>query len=76
MPPPNPTIEEMVRKYLETHGYDGLCNLEIECGCGIDDLFPCGDPDHEECQAAYARLSTCGLYQLYSPKKEINNDNA
>jgi hypothetical protein len=34
-----PTVKDIVREYLEAHGYDGLCSYE--CGCRLDDLFPC-----------------------------------
>lgn len=32
-------ILDIVKKYLKDNGYDGLGN--DECGCSIDDLFPC-----------------------------------
>jgi len=35
------TIKDIVREYLETNGYDGLCTQG--CGCHLDDLFPCCD---------------------------------
>ena len=31
---------------------DGLCNPGAECGCGIDDLAPCGCLNLDECKAA------------------------
>jgi len=34
------TVEEIIKEYLTTNGYDGLCCED--CGCGIDDLAPCG----------------------------------
>lgn len=40
---------DMVKKYLVDNGLDGLCN--DGCGCGLDDLAPCGDPE-ADCQAA------------------------
>jgi hypothetical protein len=45
-------IEEIVRTYLKTNGYDGLCLPEQECGCRIDELFPCGDAP-SNCQAGH-----------------------
>lgn len=30
----------IVREWLEAHGLDGLCS--DGCGCGSDDLAPCG----------------------------------
>ena len=63
-----PTIEEMVpeylrkisdivRWYLKENGYDGL--YYEECGCEIDDLFPCGEPSLS-CAAGYRNnCETC-----------------
>lgn len=34
-------VKQMAAVYIKEHGYDGLCN--DECGCGIDDLAPCGE---------------------------------
>ena len=36
------TVGEIVKQWLEDHGCDGLCDPDFECGCGIDDLNPCG----------------------------------
>ncbi len=33
--------KEIVEKYLRDNGHDGLAGEE--CGCQIDDLFPCGE---------------------------------
>ena len=39
---PDPiTVESIVRKALVDMGADGLCHTE--CGCGLDDLAPCGE---------------------------------
>lgn len=32
-------VFEIVRDYLISHGYDGLCNED--CGCTLDYLIPC-----------------------------------
>jgi hypothetical protein len=37
-------LREIVRAYLESRGLDGLCNVEIECGCDLDCFMPCDDP--------------------------------
>lgn len=36
-------IAEIVAAWLKEHGYDGLCNSELECGCNLEDLAPCVD---------------------------------
>ena len=36
------TVGEIVKQWLEEHGCDGLCDPDAECGCGIEDLNPCG----------------------------------
>jgi hypothetical protein len=35
------TINDIVKKYLEENGFDGL--FSQYCGCRIDDLIPCGE---------------------------------
>jgi hypothetical protein len=37
-------LQEIVKKYLEENGYDGLCDSDTECACRLDDLMPCGEP--------------------------------
>ena len=34
--------KEIIKNYLKDNGYDGLCHVETECGCGLDNLAPCG----------------------------------
>lgn len=43
------TVRDIVKEYIITHGGDGLC--DTDCGCGIDDLFPC-DSNPAECIVA------------------------
>jgi len=38
-----PDIADITRMYLTEHGYDGLWNPEIPCGCALDDLMPCAE---------------------------------
>lgn len=58
-------VTEIIKVYLQKHGYDGLCNPDLECGCGVDDLQPCyeppwGDGGCDKCVAA--RKNTDGMY--------------
>ena len=45
---------DMVRDYLERHGFAGLA--AEDCGCGLGDLAPCGDGPHPDCDAAQVRV--------------------
>ncbi len=53
-------VKTILSEYLKQHGYDGLFNAELECGCGctIDDLFPC-EADFSECEPAYKLECPC-----------------
>lgn len=35
------SVKEVMKKWLANRGYQGLCSED--CGCDIDDLFPCGE---------------------------------
>lgn len=54
------TAKDIVRDYLKTNGFDGLC-AEC-CGCGIDDLAPCSGwgGSFFDCKPAYAAQKKCG----------------
>lgn len=54
------TIMEITREYLEKNGYDGLVGLDGECGCELDDLFPCEFEGVGDCQAGYKVACTGG----------------
>ena len=36
-------VIEIIKEYLTNNGYEGLCNPDIECGCGMRGLMPCGE---------------------------------
>lgn len=46
-------VREILKDWLKTHGYSGLMNFDSECGCDIDDLCPCDEPNIDECEAGY-----------------------
>jgi hypothetical protein len=48
----NLTVKEITEKYLRENGFDGLCDLENDCGCFLSDFMPCGE-NPTRCQAAY-----------------------
>lgn len=37
-------VKEIIAKWLKDNGYDGLRSDGEECGCKVDDLFPCDGP--------------------------------
>ena len=65
------TIKEVVEKHLKDNGFDGLVCPELECGCGLDDLFPC-DIWSNECVPAYCVKCDCPDHDgsHYQTKKE------
>jgi len=48
-------VVEVIINYLKIHGFDGLCN--VNCGCGLDNLFLCGELSME-CVPAYKHERT------------------
>lgn len=51
------TVKEIVVQYLVQSGYDGLLNLDGECGCELSDLAPC-DQMQEACRPGYKAVCT------------------
>jgi len=45
-------VKEIVREYLRTHGFDGLCCPDAGCACLIDDLEPCSEMG-SQCEPGY-----------------------
>lgn len=48
--------KEIIIAWLREHHFDGLCEPETECGCGLGDFAPCGDGPYPHCQPAKARV--------------------
>lgn len=77
-------IYSAVELYLQANGYGGLCRPDRNdsCGCGIDDLMPCGDryavwdcepayalpcvPHNDDCAACYGQSGGGICYSPYS----------
>lgn len=51
-----PTVIQMVRLHLQANSFDGLVNQDIECGCELGDLAPCGEIGGS-CQAGYKHIN-------------------
>jgi hypothetical protein len=45
-------VKEIVKKYLEENGYDGLWLPGFYCGCFLSDIMPCTQPEMI-CEAGY-----------------------
>ena len=59
-------VAEIIADAIRQYGADGLCT-EDGCGCGLDDLFPCGDGPHSDCCLA-RRLIVPDHGELIDPK--------
>ncbi len=66
------TMKEIIKTWLKANGYDGLCDPEHECGCGIDDLILCGGPC-DECQPGYRGPDPSGDadFCIYASKEAV-----
>lgn len=58
------TVKEIVKAYLKDHDIEGLC--APECGCGVDDLAPCGDGPYYDCHTAKSFVLTEDDMDKYS----------
>jgi hypothetical protein len=45
-------VKMIVEEWLKEHKFDGLCNLDVPCGCLCGDLAPCGEM-HEDCRPGH-----------------------
>ena len=71
------TAEDMIREFLSSKAYDGLVNLELPCGCCLDDLMPGGKEclDVENCVAAYkhpCKKNTAAFCMRPTKNSDIN----
>jgi len=46
------TCLDIIIEYLKAHGFDGLVNEDIECGCALGDLQPCAS-NMSECKPGH-----------------------
>ena len=60
------SVAEIVAEAIRKQGADGMCT-DDGCGCGLDDLFPCGDGPHSDCFLA-RRLTVPESGDLIDPK--------
>lgn len=45
-------VKTFIADQIVSEGYDGLCNPDAECGCGVADMQPCGE-SFSDCVLAY-----------------------
>ena len=64
------TCREIIKKYLEDNGYDGLCNISTECGCSVSDLIPCGEY-HGDCVPGYKQPDSWDYIGPEKPVEEL-----
>ena len=46
-------VKEILIEWLKAHGYEGLMDEWRECGCEIDELFPCSCDGIKNCEPGY-----------------------
>jgi hypothetical protein len=55
-----PTFQELLKFWLEKHGYSGIYDEDAGCGCPVDDLMLCGEYHDDvllQCKPGY-KIST------------------
>jgi hypothetical protein len=63
-------VYEILEQAIRAAGGQGLCNPEIDCGCGLDDLVPC-ESDPSFCQIGFeVRCEKCGQVWYYATRNE------
>ena len=61
------TLSEIITKAINEAGGDGLCNVGLDCGCGLGDLYPCGSPDPGECAIAVKQYDDGEAFNWFVP---------
>jgi len=47
------TVGDIIKKYLDDNGFDGLVCSDGECGCLKDELAPCENVNLDSCEPGY-----------------------
>ena len=71
-----PTVIEILKQHLIDNGFDGLANDDLECGCELSDLHPCGE-SFEYCKPAFKHIDPSRQYdydwEMKEEKQEPND---
>mgnify|MGYP001014837029 CR=1 FL=1 len=66
---PTPSVLDIIRNYLDAHGFDGLFNSLNPCACKKDDLAPCAGLQ-EDCRTGYIVPMDCPDHEFHiGPEK-------
>lgn len=67
-------VQDIVTIYLKENDFDGLYNRDQGCGCGLDDLAPCGE-NTMNCEPAIEVIPPTEDFDRYfSDRKWDNTD--
>ena len=62
-------VKEIVLQWLKEKNHDGLCNIELNCGCSIHHEFAhCNDGPHKDCVIAMDIGRPNGYDEFFVPK--------
>lgn len=69
------TVKEMIKEWLDQHGYDGLVLEEAECGCDKNDLFCANSPlcGEMNCVAGVYREDEQGEFIMHEAKGDVDH---
>lgn len=69
------TLRELIQEWLEARSdYNGLSNPDIECGCTIEDLMPCDEPELDSCVCGHIVKLPSGSFKVVPGKKGSGAD--
>ena len=66
-------VKSIVHDWLVENNFEGLVSERRECGCPVDDLFPCGFDCVETCLPAYRYICDGEGYYSTVPHGDENN---
>lgn len=67
-------VASIVKDFLIKNNFSGLCHTDVECGCCIDDLFPCMEYSNE-CQPGY-KVPDGKSFKIQLNKPKDNNESS